>query len=164
VIGPSTTQLFRNLSFSLTYNPGDELVLSKFNHEANTAPWVSIAEREGLIVKWWDVPPSSNPQLDPEDLRRFLTPKTRLVAIPHVSNILGTLHDVKAIAKVVHTTVPGALVCVDGVAYAPHRPVDVRDLGVDLYSFSWYKVRNAFTGHSIPCAVEITRFSHLYPR
>lgn len=140
VIGPSTTQLFRNLSISLDFKPGDELILSKVNHEANTAPWVGIAERLGLTVKWWEVPASPNPQLDPEDLKKFLTPKTKLVAIPHVSNILGTLHDVKGIAKVVHE-VPGAMISVDGVAYAPHGGIDVKELGVDFYAFSWYKVR-----------------------
>lgn len=115
------------------------MILCKFNHEANTAPWVSIAEREGLTVKWWNVPPSPNPQLNPEDLRKFITPKTKLVTIPHVSNILGTLHDVKAIAKTVHE-VEGAMLCVDGVAYAPHALIDVKDLDIDFYAFSWYKV------------------------
>ena len=140
MIGASTTQLYRNVSFSLRFEKGDELLLSKLNHEANTASWVAIAEREGLTVKWWDIEPTSNPQLDPEHIRGFLTTKTKLVAIPHTSNILGTLHDVKAIAKVVHEAAPRAIVCVDGVAFAPHRKVDVRDLDVDLYAFSWYKV------------------------
>jgi len=140
VIGSSTTQLFRNLSTSLKFKSGDELILSKFNHEANTAPWISIAEREGLTVKWWDVPPNPNPQLNLEELRKLMTPKTKLVTVPHVSNILGTLHDVKAIAKTVHE-VEGAMLCVDGVAYAPHELINVKDLDVDFYSFSWYKVR-----------------------
>jgi len=115
------------------------LILCKFNHEANTAPWVSIAEREGLTLKWWNVPPNANPQLHPEDLRKLMTTKTKLVTIPHVSNILGTLHDVKAIAKTVHE-VEGAMLCVDGVAYAPHALIDVKDLDIDFYAFSWYKV------------------------
>lgn len=68
-----------------------------------------------------------------------MTEKTKLVTCTHTSNILGTISDVKAIAKTVHE-VPGALFCVDAVAYAPHRAVDVRDWGVDFYSFSWYKV------------------------
>lgn len=58
----------------------------------------------------------------------------------HASNILGTIHDLKAISETVHKIVPGALVCADAVAYAPHRPIDVKELGVDLYAFSWYKV------------------------
>jgi selenocysteine lyase/cysteine desulfurase len=68
-----------------------------------------------------------------------MTEKTRVVACTHSSNILGTIHDVKAIAEVVHQ-VPGACLSVDGVAYAPHRPIDVKELGVDFYVFSWYKV------------------------
>jgi selenocysteine lyase/cysteine desulfurase len=68
-----------------------------------------------------------------------MTSKTRFVACTHTSNILGTINDIKAIAAVVHE-VEGAMFCVDGVAYAPHRPIDVKDLGVDFYSFSWYKV------------------------
>jgi selenocysteine lyase/cysteine desulfurase len=139
VIGPSTTQLFRNLSISLDLKPGDEFLLSKLNHEANTAPWVDIAERLGLVVKWWDVPKSTNPRLSAESLRPFMSERTKIVAIPHVSNILGTLHDVRAIADVVHQ-ISGAMLCVDGVAYAPHGGIDVRELGIDFYGFSWYKV------------------------
>ncbi len=66
--------------------------------------------------------------------------KTKLVTCTHTSNILGTIHDIKAIADEVHKT-PGAMLCVDGVAFAPHREVDVKALGVDVYAFSWYKVR-----------------------
>ena len=77
--------------------------------------------------------------LTPENLRPLLSKKTRFVACTHTSNVLGGIHDIKAIAQEVHT-VPGALLCVDGVALAPHRGVDVKELGVDFYSFSWYKV------------------------
>ncbi|KJZ78367.1 hypothetical protein HIM_02405 [Hirsutella minnesotensis 3608] len=86
---------------------------------------------------------SSRPSttLLPEDLARLVSPRTRLVACTHVSNILGTITNVKAIAHVAHSV--GALVCVDGVAYAPHLPVDVQELGVDMYVFSWYKVYGA---------------------
>jgi selenocysteine lyase/cysteine desulfurase len=139
VIGASTTQLFRNLSYALKLSPGDELVLSKFEHEANLASWVSIAERMGLTVRWWTIPPTTNPKLNPEDLKKLLSPKTKLVACTHASNILGTINDIKAIARTVHT-IPGAMFCVDGVAYAPHRQIDVKELEVDFYSFSWYKV------------------------
>lgn len=78
--------------------------------------------------------------MDIEDLKKLLSPKTRLVACTHASNILGTINDVKAIAETVHT-VKGAMLMVDGVAFAPHRVIDVKELGVDFYSFSWYKVR-----------------------
>lgn len=70
-----------------------------------------------------------------------MSEKTKLVTCTHTSNILGTIHDIKAIAEEVHK-VEGAMLCVDGVAYAPHREIDVKELGVDFYSFSWYKVTN----------------------
>ena len=72
-------------------------------------------------------------------MKSLLSPRTRLVACTHTSNVLGSISDIRAVAETVHT-IPGALLCVDAVAYAPHRAVDVRALGVDFYSFSWYKV------------------------
>ncbi|KAF7592105.1 hypothetical protein BBP40_000710 [Aspergillus hancockii] len=138
-LGVSTTQLLHNLSTALKFQPGDELILSKLNHEANSAAWVRIAERLGLEVKWWSAVDPQNPVCDAEDLKSLVSEKTRLVACPHASNILGSIVDVKAIAKIVHQY-PRALLCVDGVALAPHRQVDVKDLDVDFYAFSWYKV------------------------
>jgi selenocysteine lyase/cysteine desulfurase len=140
VLGSSTTQLFRNLSYALKFQPGDELVLSKIEHEANLASWVSIADRLGLTVKWWIPSDTRNPTLTPEDLKELLSSKTKLVACTHTSNILGGITPIKEIAEVVHS-VPGALLCVDAVAHAPHRAIDVKELGVDFYAFSWYKVR-----------------------
>lgn len=92
-------------------------------------------------MKWWGAPHSQNPILDTEILKGLLSKKTRLVACTHTSNILGTISDIKKIAATVHT-IPGAMLCVDGVAYAPHRQIDMRDLDADFYSFSWYKVRS----------------------
>jgi len=139
VIGASTTQLFRNLSFAIRYKAGDEVVISKLDHEANIASWVQIAEWRGLKIRWWSAEKSSNPNLDADVLKQLLTKRTRLVTCTHTSNILGTITDIKRIADTVHT-VPGAMLCVDGVAYAPHRQLDMKALGVDFYSFSWYKV------------------------
>lgn len=140
VLGASTTQLFRNVAATLTFQPGDELVLSGIDHEANIAPWVDLAERQQLVIKWWLPTSRDEPKLLATDLPPLLSPRTRLVTATHASNILGTIHDLKAISDTVHTHTPNALVCADAVAYAPHRPVDVRALGVDLYAFSWYKV------------------------
>lgn len=140
VIGPSTTQLFRNLSIALKFSPGDEIICSKLDHEANIASWVAIAERENLALKWWSADPSPNPRLDPAVLKNLMSPKTKLVACTHASNILGTIVDIKTIARTVHE-VPGALLCVDGVSFAPHRHIDVRELEADFYAFSWYKVQ-----------------------
>ncbi|CAI7625588.1 unnamed protein product [Penicillium crustosum] len=138
-IGISTTQLLHNLSTALKFQPGDELVLSKINHEANTSPWVHIAERLGLTVKWWAASDPKNPVCDPSELKSLLSDKTRLVACPHASNITGTISPIRKIADIVHVY-PRALLCVDGVALAPHRQVDVKALDVDFYAFSWYKV------------------------
>ncbi|KAF5008865.1 hypothetical protein FDECE_4889 [Fusarium decemcellulare] len=139
VFGGSTTQLFRNLSLSLNFQPGDEIVVSAVDHEANIASWVDLAERQGLTLKWWKPEHPTNPKLTVENLKGLLSDKTRLLTLTHCSNILGSIHDVKAITTDAHQY-PALLVCVDGVAYAPHRQIDVRDLGVDFYSFSWYKV------------------------
>ena len=122
------------------FTPGSEIILSKLDHEANVASWLQIADWRNLTVKWWDAPDKQNPRLDCEVLKSLLSEKTKLVACTHTSNILGSISDIKKIAQTVHT-VPGALLCVDAVAYAPHRQVDVQDLEVDFYAFSWYKVR-----------------------
>lgn len=98
-----------------------------------------MAEWKGFVIKWWSASSQTNPVLDPAELERLLTPRTRLVTCTHTSNILGTISDIKIIAQMVHR-VPDALLCVDGVAYAPHRPLDMKELEVDFYSFSWYKV------------------------
>ncbi|MCJ1463843.1 hypothetical protein MMC07_002452 [Pseudocyphellaria aurata] len=140
VIGPSTTQLFSNLSIALEFAPHAEIILSTIDHGANISSWLRIAKVQNLSVKWW-TPPSAPTDLtlNAENLRPLLSDKTRLVACTHTSNILGTIHDIRAIADEVHR-VPGAMLCVDGVAFAPHREVDVKAMGVDFYAFSWYKV------------------------
>ncbi|KAF2089727.1 PLP-dependent transferase [Saccharata proteae CBS 121410] len=153
VFGSSTTQLLRNLSHAIDFRPGDEIIVSKMDHEANIAPWISIASRLSLTVKWWtpeirveSLPSSSKkttcvtPELTPESLSPLLTSKTRLVAFTHVSNVLGTINDVPQLSRHIHENCPRALVVIDGVAYAPHRPIDVYSLGADFYVFSWYKV------------------------
>ncbi|KAI4217818.1 MAG: hypothetical protein LQ349_009002 [Xanthoria aureola] len=143
VIGPSTTQLFANLaqSFALSFPADAEIVVSSIDHEANISSWVRLAKIRNLTLKWW-TPPSQpgDLKLTAENLRPLLSDKTKLVTCTHTSNILGSIHDIRRIADAVHT-VPGAMLCVDGVAYAPHRQVDVKSLGVDFYSFSWYKVK-----------------------
>ncbi|CAO2652175.1 Nn.00g004580.m01.CDS01, partial [Neocucurbitaria sp. VM-36] len=138
VLGGSTTQLFMNLASALHFHEGDEIILSKMEHETNVKPWLFMAERLKLVVKWWHSSKEDGLKLTPANLKPLLSPKVKFVACTHVSNILGTIHDVRAIADTVHEV--GALLCVDGVSYAPHRMVDVKAFGVDFYSFSWYKV------------------------
>jgi selenocysteine lyase/cysteine desulfurase len=137
VLGASTTQLFMNLSYALEIPSGSEIILSKMEHETNVKPWLNLAKRLNLTVKWWESP-KPELKLTPENLKPLLSEKTKFVACTHTSNILGTIHDVKAIAAAVHSV--GALLCVDGVSFAPHRQVDVKAFGVDFYAFSWYKV------------------------
>lgn len=146
MIGPSTTQLFSNLSLILNIPADSELVISSLDHEANISPWVRLAKLHNYTIKWWPAAstsqsyPTPSPVLTTENLKPLLSEKTALVTCTHASNVLGTIHDVKKIAAMVHT-VPGAKLCVDGVALAPHREVDVKTLDVDFYAFSWYKVR-----------------------
>ncbi|KAF2439820.1 aminotransferas-like protein [Karstenula rhodostoma CBS 690.94] len=137
VLGGSTTQLFMNLSSAMKIPEGSEIILSKMEHETNVKPWLVMADRLKLTVKWWESP-KPELKLTPENLKPLLSPKVKFVACTHVSNILGGIHDVKAIADAVHEA--GALFCVDGVSFAPHRKVDVKAFGVDFYAFSWYKV------------------------
>ncbi|MGF1570843.1 MAG: cysteine desulfurase-like protein [Nodosilinea sp.] len=138
VLGPSTSALFRILAHCLgqTLAPGDEIIVTNSDHEANISPWMEL-RRQGIILKIWKVNPETF-DLDLADLEALLTTKTRLVAVTHVSNVLGTINPIRQIADRVHAH--GALICVDGVAYAPHRRVDVQALDVDFYAFSLYKV------------------------
>ncbi|KAJ3329964.1 hypothetical protein HDU76_006761 [Blyttiomyces sp. JEL0837] len=140
VMGASTTQLVENLARAM--EPGlkdtDEIIISNTDHEANLGPFVRMAKRRGLKLKVWEMNKETH-ELDLSDLKALLTENTRLVAVTHCSNVLGSVNDIGAIAELVHT-IPGAEICVDAVAYAPHRQVDVQALGVDFYVFSWYKV------------------------
>lgn len=138
IIGSSTTMLLRILSLTLSkrWKPGDEVIITNSDHEANVSCWMDL-QAKGIVVKKWDVNPETF-EFDLNDLKELLSEKTQLVAIVHASNILGTINPIKEISKIVHDA--GALICVDGVAYAPHRMIDVQEFGVDFYVFSTYKV------------------------
>ncbi|MGF1521459.1 MAG: cysteine desulfurase-like protein [Leptolyngbyaceae cyanobacterium] len=138
ILGASTSALFRMLAycFGQTLQPGDEIIVTNCDHEANISPWMDL-QHQGVVVRTWRVN-SETFELDLADLEALLTPRTRLVAVTHTSNVLGTILPVRQIADRVHAH--GALICVDGVAYAPHRQVDVQALDVDFYAFSLYKV------------------------
>lgn len=143
-LGPSTTGLIRNLTLSLRplLNSDSEMIVSTLCHEAGITSWVALARSLGIEIKWWSPPGdryNNNAKLSVETLKPLLSPKTRLVCCGHVSNIFGTIHDIRAVADVVHK-VPGAMLSVDGVAWAPHRPIDVKAMDVDFYFFSWYKL------------------------
>jgi cysteine desulfurase family protein (TIGR01976 family) len=144
VIGPSTSMNIDVLSRSLRplWTEGDEVIVTNLNHEANSGPWRRL-EETGIRIVEWPVNPETA-QLDIGLLDQLLSDRTRLVALPHVSNITGDINDVKTITGKVHAA--GALVCVDGVAYAPHRFVDVKDWDVDFYAFSLYKTYGPHIG------------------
>ncbi|KAI4602021.1 putative secondary metabolism biosynthetic enzyme [Pestalotiopsis sp. 9143b] len=142
--GPSTSGLIRNVTTSLRplLNSDSEMIVSTLCHEAGCTSWVALARSLGIEIKWWSPPGgkgNTNAKDSIETLKPLLSPKTRLVACGHVSNIFGTIHDIRAIADVVHT-VPNAMLSVDGVAWAPHRPIDVKAMDADFYFFSWYKL------------------------
>jgi cysteine desulfurase family protein (TIGR01976 family) len=138
VLGPSTSMNMRVLSLCLVegWRAGDEVIHTNLDHEANVGPWADL-EARGITVKTWRLNPDSW-SLEIDDLKALLTDRTRLVACAHASNVVATIHPIKDMARVVHDA--GAMICVDGVAYAPHARVDVRDLDVDFYGFSFYKV------------------------
>ncbi len=137
VMGGSTTLLLQTLAtaFAGKLDAGDEVIVSSGDHESNIAPWLEL-ERIGVTVKFWDVDVETF-QLQLEDLHALMGPRTKLVAVAHTSNILGTVNPIRDIADAVHAH--GALLCVDGVAYAPHRAIDVEAMDVDFYAFSFYK-------------------------
>ncbi|MBD2562816.1 MULTISPECIES: cysteine desulfurase-like protein [Nostoc] len=138
VMGPSTTMMLKVLSICLgqTFTPGDEIIVTNCDHEANIGAWVAL-EKQGMKVKVWQVRPDTL-ELHLADLEPLMSQRTKLVALTHASNVLGTINSIKEIAAFVHDR--NAMICVDGVAYAPHRLVDVQDLDVDFYTLSCYKV------------------------
>lgn len=138
VFGRSATQLTYDFSRTLSraWNPGDEVVVSRLDHDANIRPWVQAAERAGAVVRWADFDPSTG-ELSPEAVGAQLTGRTRLVAVTGASNLIGTRPDIPAIARLAHGA--GALLYVDGVHLTAHHPVDVERLGADFFVCSPYK-------------------------
>lgn len=138
VLGGSTTLLLRILSQCLarTWQTGDEVIITEADHEANVSCWLDLA-RMGIVIRVWPLDPISG-HLDLNDLEPLLNRRTRLVAVCHVSNVTGTITPIEAVAEAVHDA--GALLAVDGVAYAPHRAIDFERSAADFYVFSGYKV------------------------
>ncbi|MBB2946616.1 cysteine desulfurase family protein (TIGR01976 family) [Actinoplanes lutulentus] len=136
VHGRSATQLTYDFSRHLakTWQPGDEIVLSRLEHDSNVRPWIQAAGPAGVTVRWIDL---DGPELDLGSLERALSPRTRLVAVTAASNVLGTIPSVRRIADLAHDA--GALLYVDGVHYAAHQLVDVPALGADFFVCSPYK-------------------------
>lgn len=138
VFGQNMTTLTLHFSRCLgkRFRAGDEIVLSRMDHDANVAPWLLLADDLGLTVRWMDFDPESYEFL-PDALDKVLSSRTRLVALGWASNCLGTVNDVKHFAARARSA--GALVYVDAVQYAPHYAIDVQDLGADVVVSSAYK-------------------------
>ncbi|WP_170330354.1 cysteine desulfurase [Ruegeria arenilitoris] len=115
---------------------GDEIVLSVMEHHANIVPWHFLRERQGVVLKWVDV--DADGSLDPQAVIDAIGPKTKLVAVTHCSNVLGTVVDVKAITEGAHDK--GVPVLVDGSQAAVHMPVNVQDIGCDFYAITGHKL------------------------
>jgi cysteine desulfurase family protein (TIGR01976 family) len=145
VHGRSATQLTYDFSRALakTWREGDEIIVSRLDHDANVRPWLQAAERVGVTVRWIGIDPATT-ELDLDSYERALSSRTRLVAVTAASNVLGTVAPLRRIADRAHAV--GALVYVDGVHYAAHHLVDVPALGADLFVCSPYKFHGPHCG------------------
>jgi len=135
--GPNMTSLTFNISRAIgrTLAAGDEIVVTRLDHDANITPWLALQER-GVVVRHADFHPEDC-TLDMTSLEEAITPRTRLVAVGYASNAVGTINDVPRAAELAHTV--GAWLYVDAVHYAPHGPIDVQALGCDFLVCSTYK-------------------------
>lgn len=138
IFGRSMTALTFGLARTLStqWEPGDEVVVTRLDHDANVRPWVIAAAAAGAVVRWVDFDPATS-ELSVKNVEALLSERTRLVAVTAASNLIGTMPDVRAIAARAHAV--GALLYVDGVHYTAHGVVDVRDLGADFFACSPYK-------------------------
>lgn len=138
IFGRSMSQLTFDIARTLArqWHPGDEVVVSRLDHDANVRGWVAAAASAGATVRWADFDPATG-ELDPDQVVSVLTERTRLVALTAASNLIGTMPDLVRIAEHVHNA--DALLYVDGVHYTAHAPVDMTALGADFYVCSPYK-------------------------
>jgi cysteine desulfurase family protein (TIGR01976 family) len=145
VFGPNMTTLTLSVSRALARElvPGDEVVVTRMDHDANITPWVLAAEDRGATVRWADFDVEDY-TLDMDGLRGLITERTKVVAVGYASNALGTVNDVRTIVEWAHEA--GALAYIDAVQYAPHGPIDVQALGCDFLVSSSYKFFGAHLG------------------
>ncbi|MFI7130609.1 cysteine desulfurase-like protein [Nonomuraea sp. NPDC050153] len=157
LLGPNMTTMTYRLARAIA-GPGDEVVVSRLDHDANVRPWTQT----GATVRWAEVDPVTG-ELPVEQYADLIGPRTRLVAVTAASNILGTRPDVAAIAGLAHRA--GALMYVDGVHATPHGPVDMRALGADFYATSAYKWSGPHIGAVVadPALLETLRPDKLAP-
>ncbi|KAA1035720.1 cysteine desulfurase-like protein [Pseudonocardia sp. EV170527-09] len=162
VFGRSMTALTFDLARTLaaTWSPGDEIVVTRLDHDANIRPWVIAAQAAGVTVRWLDFDPATT-ELD--DVTPLLSDRTRLVAVTGASNLVGTRPGLPAIAAAVHAA--GALFMVDGVHLTAHAPIDLAAIGADLYACSPYKFLGPHCGvlAADPALLETLRPAKLAP-
>jgi len=163
VMGSSTSLLIRILAdnFRRTWKKGDEIIVTNLDHEANIGAWRKL-EDEGFIIREWRVNPDTY-NLEKEDLEKLLSEKTRLVAFSATSNVVGTINPIKEFTKIAHNN--GTLVCVDAVAYMPHRLIDVQETDVDFFVFSFYKTYGphyAMMYGKLDLLEELPGFNHFF--
>lgn len=162
VFGRSMTALTFDLARTLaaTWSPGDEIVVTRLDHDANIRPWAIAAQAAGVTVRWLDFDPATT-ELD--DVTPLLSDRTRLVAVTGASNLVGTRPDLPAIAAAVHAA--GALFMVDGVHLTAHAPIDLAAIGADLYACSPYKFLGPHCGvlAADPALLETLRPAKLAP-
>ena len=145
IFGQNMTSLTLHISRSIArlLNPGDELVVTRLDHDANVAPWLLIAEDRGCDVRWVDFNPEDC-TLDMAQMEQLVSPRTKLVAVGYASNAVGTINDVRRVVQLAHSV--GALCYVDAVQYAPHKAIDVQALDCDFLACSAYKFFGPHTG------------------
>ncbi|MBN9011357.1 MAG: aminotransferase class V-fold PLP-dependent enzyme, partial [Rhizobiales bacterium] len=123
-------------SYGMDFGEGDEIVLSIMEHHSNIVPWHFLRERQGAVIKWAPVDEEGNFLLD--EFEKLLTPRTKMVAVTHMSNMLGTQVPVKEVVRLAHAR--GIPVLVDGAQGAVHLDVDVQDIGCDFYALTGHKI------------------------
>ena len=123
-------------SIGNTLKPGEEILISEMEHHSNIVPWQLAAQRTGAVLKY--IPINENGELDLSDPDKYFTPRTRIVSLTHISNVLGTINPVKKLAEKAHGV--GAVFIVDGAQGVPHMKVDVQNLDCDFYAFSGHKM------------------------
>ena len=145
IFGANMTSLTFQISRSLshTWEPGDTIVVTRLDHDANITPWVLAAEDRGCKIRWVEFHLEDG-TLDMEDMQAAMAEKPRLVAVGYASNALGTINPVQKIVQMAHEN--GALVYIDAVQYAPHGPIDVQQIGCDFLVCSSYKFFGPHTG------------------
>lgn len=119
-------------------NPGDEILITQMEHHSNLIPWQQLSLKKNAVLKY--IPVTPDYKLDLSSISKLVTPKTKIVALTHISNVLGTINPIKEIIKIIKKINPNTLVLIDGAQSVAHMPIDVVSLGVDFFAFSGHKL------------------------